>query len=152
MPKSEWDLGPVDQLQWICREWIQELGFNEFDNRAVSTKGMWASHDLDGLMIRGDELTIRGCELLSNLIKQSTKGDESFSPSGRPPPFYGRSLTLYSSLWTIMVLHLLVIHTYTWMHIPSATSSDILWVVVTQIALFRGHVHINKVRMLAVGI
>ena len=26
-------------------------------------------------MIRGEELTIRGCEPLSNLIKQSTKGD-----------------------------------------------------------------------------
>ena len=30
-----------------------------------------------------------------------------------PPPSYGRSLTLYSSLWTILVLHLLVIHAYT---------------------------------------
>ena len=29
--------------------------------------------DLDGLMIRGDELTIRECELLSKLIKQSTR-------------------------------------------------------------------------------
>ena len=43
---------------------------------------------LDGLMIRGDELTIRGCEPLSKLIKQSTKGDWGrysvlLSPSGR---------------------------------------------------------------------
>ena len=30
-------------------------------------------------MIRGDNLTIRGCEFLSVLIKQSTKGDVSFS-------------------------------------------------------------------------
>ena len=37
---------------------------------------------MDGLMIRGDELTIRGCELLSNLIKQCTKGDP---PSSLPP-------------------------------------------------------------------
>ena len=29
--------------------------------------------ELGGLMIRGDELTIQGCELLSKLIKQSTK-------------------------------------------------------------------------------
>ena len=44
----------------------------------------------------------------------------SFSPPG--PPSYGRPLTLYSSLWTILVLHLLVIHAYTWVHIPSTTS------------------------------
>ena len=105
---------------------------------------MWSSHDLDGLKIRGDELTIRGCELLSSLIKQSTKGDVSFSlPPVVPLHSYGRSLTLYSSLWTILVLHLLVIHAYTWVHVPSATPSNVLWVVVTQIALFRGHVHIN---------
>ena len=72
---------------------------------------------LDGLMIRGDELTIRGCELLSKLIKQSIKGDWDrynvlLSLSNRPPS-YGRPLTLYSSLWTILVLHLLVIHAYT---------------------------------------
>ena len=67
---------------------------------------------LDGLIIQGDELTIRGCELLSSLIKQSTKGNMSFSfPLVLPP--YGRSLILYSSLWTILVLHLLVIHAYT---------------------------------------
>ena len=70
-------------------------------------------------MIRGDELTIRGCELPSKLIKQNTKEDWDrysvpLSPSSsRPPPLYGRSLTLYSPLWTILVLHLLVIHAYT---------------------------------------
>ena len=34
--------------------------------------------ELDELVIRGDELTIRRCELLSKLVKQSTKGDVSF--------------------------------------------------------------------------
>ena len=107
--------------------------------------------ELDGLMIREDELTIQGCELLSSLIKQSTKGNMSFSfPLVLPP--YGRSLILYSSLWTILVLHLLVIHAYTWVHVPSATPSDVLWVVMTQIALFKGHAHINGARMLAVDI
>ena len=48
--------------------------------------------ELGGLMIRGDELTIRGCELLFKLIKQSTKGDWDrynvlLSTSGRRPPF-----------------------------------------------------------------
>ena len=31
-PKSEWGLGPVDPVQWICKELVKELGFNEFDN------------------------------------------------------------------------------------------------------------------------
>ena len=35
---------------------------------------------LEGLMIRGDELTVRGCEFLSGSIEQSAKGDL------RPPP------------------------------------------------------------------
>ena len=26
------NLGPVDPLQWICKEWVQELNFNEFDD------------------------------------------------------------------------------------------------------------------------
>ena len=47
---------------------------------------------LGELMIRGDELTIRGCELLSKLIKQSTNGDWDrysvlLSPFERCSPF-----------------------------------------------------------------
>ena len=107
--------------------------------------------ELDELTIRGNELTIRGCELLSGLIKQSTKRDVSLPFSLRSPS-YGRPLTLYSSLWTILILHLLVIYAYTWVHVPSATPSNVLWVAITQIALSRGHVYINRARMLVVGI
>ena len=60
----------------------------------VDVKDDWVGTrniELDGLMIRGDELAIQGCELLSKLIKQSTKGDWDrysvlLSPSGRRPP------------------------------------------------------------------
>ena len=31
-PESEWDLGPADPVQWICKEWVKEQGFNEFYN------------------------------------------------------------------------------------------------------------------------
>ena len=58
-------------------------------------------------MIRGDGLTVRGCEFLSSSFEQSAKGDL------RPLPFCGCSLTLNSSFWTILVLYLLVIHVYT---------------------------------------
>ena len=89
--------------------------------------------ELDGLMIRGDELTIRGCELLFGLIKQSTKrGMSAFFSLRSSPLSYGRPLTLYSFFWTILVLHLLVIHAYTWVHVPSATPSDILWIAVVE--------------------
>ena len=44
---------------------------------------------------------------------QGGLGSLQCSPETLPPPSYGRSLTLYSSLWTILVLHLLVIHAYT---------------------------------------
>ena len=61
----------------------------------VDVKDDWVgtrNTKLDGLMIQGDELTIQGCELLSKLIKQSTKGDWDrysvlLSPSERRPPF-----------------------------------------------------------------
>ena len=58
-------------------------------------------------MIRGDELTVRGCEFLFGSIEQSVKGDL------RPPPFAGVLLYYIVLFWTIMVLHLLVIHAYT---------------------------------------
>ena len=75
--------------------------------------------ELDGFTIRGDELTIYPAPL--------NRAPRRITPSLRRP------LTLYSSLLTIMVLQLLVIHTYTWAHIPSATPSDVLWVAVTTI-------------------
>ena len=51
-----------------------------------------------------------------------------------------------------MILHLLVTPAYTWEHVASPTSSNVLWAAVTQIALPRGHVHISGARILAVCI
>ena len=59
----------------------------------VDVTGDWVgteNTELDGLMIRGDELTIRGCELLSKLIKQSIKGGIGIATMfsyGFPGPF-----------------------------------------------------------------
>ena len=41
--------------------------------------------ELGGLVIRGNELAIRGCELLSKLVKQGTKRDVSFFLPPVPP-------------------------------------------------------------------
>ena len=110
--------------------------------------------EVDGLTIRGNELSVRGYESPSSLIRLEREGGicaPSLPGSWNPLPYWGRSLTLYITLWSILVLHLLVIDAHTWVHVPSATPSNILWAVVTQIALFRRHIHINGARMLAVG-
>ena len=52
----------------------------------------------------------------------------------------------------ILLLHLSVIQAYPWVHVPSAILSGVLWAVVAPIALPRGHIHINGVRVLAVCI
>ena len=76
-------------------------------------------------------------------LNRARRGMWAFSFLPPIPPSCGCSLTLYSSFWTILVLHLLVTHAYTWIHVPLTTPSNVLLVVVAQIALSRGHVHIN---------
>ena len=72
---------------------------------------------MDGLTIRRNELLVRGYEFISGLIHQEHEGG-IYAPSLRgsrkpPPPYWGRSLTLYISLRSILVLYLLVIHART---------------------------------------
>ena len=61
-------------------------------------------------------------------------------------PLHGWSLTLYSSLWTILILHLLIIWAFTWVSVPSNTFSSFLWVVVVKATLFKGLFNINVAR------
>jgi len=56
------------------------------------------------------------------------------------------SFTLYILLWIIFTLHLLIIRTLTWVLVPSDTLSGFLWVVVAEVVLFRGLLHINAAR------
>ena len=156
---DRWDLGQADPLQWICREWVQELGFDETtvnveggDDR-VGTKntkvdgfaiwGEWAPYSMVQTPIWSDSLYAWRRNLCPSPPPPSP---------GSPPFTCGRSLILYISLRSILILHLLVIPAYTWVHVPSATLFDILWAAVTQIALPKSHVHISGVRMLAVCI
>ena len=72
--------------------------------------------ELDELTIRKKELLIQGYEFSSSLIHQEHDGGICAPPprEQNPAPLpCGRSLTLYSSLWSILVLHLLVIHAQT---------------------------------------
>ena len=73
--------------------------------------------EVDGLTIRGNELLVRGYEFSSGLIHQGHEGRIRAPPTqgAKPPTPFSckRSLPLYSSLQSIIVLHLLVIHAYT---------------------------------------
>ena len=56
------------------------------------------------------------------------------------------SVVIYPSPPFIFLLHLLVIHAHTWVHVPSPAISVALWATVAPIAPSRGHIHINGVR------
>ena len=69
---DRWDLGSADPLQRICRERVQELGFDE---TTVNVEGGddrvgIKNKEMDGLTIRGNELLARWYELSSGLIHQ----------------------------------------------------------------------------------
>ena len=76
-----------------------------------------------------------------------------FPPSltSRASPLWEISDIMYPFLWFILSLHLLAINAHIWEHVPSA-NPNALWAVVASISLSRGHVHINGVRALVVGI
>ena len=49
----------------------------------------------------------------------------------------------------ILTVHLLFIRIFTQVHVPSGIFSDFLYMVVIELALFRGPLHINAVRKIA---
>ena len=73
---DRWDLGQADPLQWICRKWVQELGFDE---TTVDVEGGddWVgikNPGMDGLTVWGNELLARWYELPSGSIHQRHEG------------------------------------------------------------------------------
>ena len=61
-------------------------------------------------------------------------------------PLHKGFFTLYSSFLIILILHLSFIWDFTWVSVPSDTSSGSLWVVVTKVLLFGCLLHINVAR------
>ena len=81
----------MDPLQWICREWVQGLGFVETTvNADVGDDQVGAKNtEVDELMIQGNELLIWGYESPSGLIHQERDGGiyaPSLPGSRNPPP------------------------------------------------------------------
>ena len=139
-PVTDGDLGPANPLQWICRDWVQKLG----------SDGATACVE-----IRDDQAGVKNRTRWPNALGNRTPRPRIWIPTSSPfpgPPLWEISHIIYPFLWFILFLHLLVIHAHTWVHVPSATPFDALWAVVAPIALSRGHIHINGVRALVVGI
>ena len=85
-PMDRWDLGQANPLQWICREWVQELGFDE---PTVDVEGGddWVgikNTGMDGLTIRGNGLLTRWYELPFGLIHQRHEVGTYASPPPHP--------------------------------------------------------------------
>ena len=137
-------------LQWICREWVQKLG----SNKATDCFGDEKHTDSSGPTSQGE-----GTPHSRTGIPNPFWSNKSLLPLSRPPSsswssplFCVISVIMYSSPLFIFLLHLSVIHAYPQVHVSSAILSGALWAAVVPIALSRGHIHINGVRVLAVGI
>ena len=101
-PLESMDPGPTDPLQWICKEWVKGLGFDQTTvNAGVGDDRVGAkSTEVGGLTIRRNELLIRGYEFPSSLIHQEhERGIYAHSlPGSRKPPLLGEiSYLIYFS-------------------------------------------------------
>ena len=142
----------LSPLQWICREWVQKLG----SDKATACFGDEKHTESGGPTSQGE-----GTPRLRMGIPNPSRSHKSLHPFSGPPSsswpsplllLWVISIVIYSSLPFILLLHLSVIHAYPQVHVPSAILSGALWVAVAPIALSKGHIHINGVRVLAVGI
>ena len=96
--------------------------------------------------------------------RSSTEDDFFFSSSDTPPIELPRvfrivvlnlreiSLIIYPSILFILAVHLSIAQVATWVSVPSSASLNLLWVVVVNMALFRGHSLINAARLPTAGI
>ena len=65
------------------------------------------------------------------------------------PPFMGCLLPYIVSFLTILIVHLLIIQTFTQVSVPSVIFSGFLGMVMVENTLFRGLLHINAARKVA---
>ena len=78
----------MDPLRWICREWVQELGFDEVTVNAEARDDRVGAKntELDGLTVRGEELLVWGYEFSSSLIHQEHDGGICAPPPKEQKP------------------------------------------------------------------
>ena len=146
--QSIWNLGPMSQIQWIYSEWVKELGLMiwitaniELNDNQIQTRCI----DINRLSVPGDRNYIYWLQLNTETIWTTTMFSFSFFRSF----LHDESFTLYILIWIIFTLHLLIIRTLTWVLVLLDTLSGFLWVVVAEVVLFRGLLHINAARKVA---
>lgn len=111
-----WDMSPMSPVQLICREWVKELGLWWIGQRLVRISKM-NKHEthvkINKMNVQGDRLWIKPMVLKVNTVLSITVIFFSllffFSLPFSWSPTYGRSFTLYSSFYTMLVIHLLII-------------------------------------------
>ena len=128
-------------------EWVKELGFSAWitiNMVFMTIKQRWTKFIKESLFLAHSEelCSSKYWMRMVTRVLEITTMLSLFIPGFSLP---GGFLLLYSPLWTILVFHLLIIQTYTWVSVPSNTLSGILLVAVTEVALFRGLVYINAV-------
>ena len=140
-PKSVWSLGLRGPTQWICREWVEELGPNEL----YSSKS-WIKWQLSTNKRYWCQWTLSPRRLL--LCMLITIG-------------YWDNLGCYSVLSLFLSDPHIALFELSWsytcwssefpLECPSHQTPpfSLLWVVVTKATLFRGPLHINAARKVA---
>ena len=137
-------------LQWICREWVQKLGSDE----ATACFGDEKHTESGGPTSQGEGTPCSRIGMRQPLlVTQEPPSCFWTSLSFLAVPLLCEiSIVIYPLLLFILLLHLSVIHAHSLVHVPSAILSGALWAAVAPIALSRGHIHINGVKVSAVGI
>ena len=103
------------------------------------------------MFVQGDELLFK-----SQFLKDSPTFSATVilfllsSTVFSDPPLMGGSSNYIVFFQIILTVHLLFIGTFTQVHVPSDIFSGFLYMVVVEIALFRGSFHINTARKVAV--
>ena len=138
------------------RTQTQQAQYNEFGREAGSRTGpLWGLHQRSGRIVRERDHQRRrgGVKVYPRILHFWYFTARAFRclPNCDSPNCVA-FVVIYISLPFILLLHLSVIHAYSQVHVPSAILSGILWAVVAPIALSRGHIHINGVRVLVVCI
>ena len=107
--------------------------------------------NIDEMFVRGDELLFKSLFLKDSPTFNATiiiflLSSTVFSD----PPLMGGSSHYIVFFQIILTVHLLFIGTFTQVNVPSDIFSGFLYTVVVEIVLFRGFLHINAARKVAV--
>ena len=137
-------------LKWICREWVQKLGSDE----ATAYFGDERHTESGGPTSQGEGTPCSRTGMRQPLlVTQEPPSCFWASLSFLAVPLLCEiSVVIYPPLLFILLLHLSIINAHSLVNVPSTILFGALWAAMAPIALSRGHIHINGVKVSAVGI